>query len=120
MLGASEWARVRTLAADGLSQRAIACRLGINRRTVAGMLASEAPPRYRRAPIGSQVDPFVPLLRRLPEGRIQENGVEKDLFWNIDVFEEARVRPLLLKKPVDVFRGFSREAPVRGTSKQLE
>ena len=67
MLGALEWARVRTLAADGLSQRAIACRLGINRRTVARMLASEAPPRYRRAPIGSQVDPFVPLLRRLPE-----------------------------------------------------
>ena len=29
MLGALEWARVRTLAADGLSQREIARRLGI-------------------------------------------------------------------------------------------
>jgi DNA-binding CsgD family transcriptional regulator len=29
-----EWARVRALAADGVSQREIATRLGINRRTV--------------------------------------------------------------------------------------
>lgn len=67
MLGALEWARVRTLAADGLSQREIARRLQINRRTVARMLASEGPPRYRRAPVGSQLDPFEPVLRRLLE-----------------------------------------------------
>jgi hypothetical protein len=64
--------------------------------------------------------PQVVVHDPLPEGRIQENGVEKDLFWIIAVFEEARVRPLLLKKPVDVFHGFSRKAPVRGASKQLE
>jgi transposase len=62
---ALEWAQVRTLAADGLSQREIARRLGINRRTVARMLASEEPPRYRRAPPRSQLDPLVPVLRRL-------------------------------------------------------
>jgi hypothetical protein len=28
---------------------------------------SEEPPRYRRAPAGSQLDPFVPRLRRLLE-----------------------------------------------------
>ena len=67
MLGALEWARVRTLAADGLSQREIARRLGINRRTVARMLASEEPPRYQRTPAGSQLDLFLPLLRRLLE-----------------------------------------------------
>ena len=55
MLGALEWARVRTLAADGLSQRQIAERLGINRRTVARLLASEEPPRYRRASVGSRI-----------------------------------------------------------------
>ena len=49
MRSALEWARVRALAADGLSQREIAVRLGINRRTVARMLASGEPPRYRRA-----------------------------------------------------------------------
>ena len=67
MLGALEWARVRTLAADGFSQREIARRLGINRRTVARMLASEEPPRYRRVPRGSQLERFEPVLRRLVE-----------------------------------------------------
>jgi transposase len=55
------------MAADGLSQREIARRLGINRRTVTRLLASEVPPRYRRAPVGSQVDRFEPVLRRLLE-----------------------------------------------------
>ena len=67
MRSALEWARVRALAADGLSQREIARRLGINRRTIVRMLASEEPPRYRRAPAGSRLDPFEPLLRSLLE-----------------------------------------------------
>jgi transposase len=67
VLGALEWARVRTLAADGLSQREIARRLGINRRTVARLLASEGPPRYRRARSRSQLDPFLPVVGRLLE-----------------------------------------------------
>jgi transposase len=62
-----EWAQVRALAADGISQREIACRLGINRRTVARLLASDDLPRYRRAPVGSQLDRFEPVLRRLLE-----------------------------------------------------
>lgn len=62
-----EWAQVRTLAADGLSQREIARPLQINRRTVARMLASEEPPRYRRASAGSQIDRFEPVLRKLVE-----------------------------------------------------
>ena len=65
MRSALEWAQVRALAADGISQREIACRLGINRRTVARLLATDEPPRYRRAPTGSQLDPFDPVLRRL-------------------------------------------------------
>jgi transposase len=60
-----EWAQVRALAADGVSGREIALRLGINRRTVARLLASGEPPRYRRAPVGSQLDPLEPVLRRL-------------------------------------------------------
>jgi transposase len=62
-----EWAQVRALAADGISRREIARRLGINRRTVARLLASDEPPRYRRAPVGSQLDPLEPVLRRLLE-----------------------------------------------------
>lgn len=65
MRSALEWAQVRALAADGLSQREIAARLGINRRTVARLAAAEDPPCYRRASQGSQLDPLVPVLRRL-------------------------------------------------------
>lgn len=67
MRSALEWAQVRALAVDGVSQREIACRLGMNRRTVARLLGSEEPPRYRRAPVGSQLDRFEPVLRRLLE-----------------------------------------------------
>ncbi|MFZ1879875.1 MAG: IS21 family transposase [Gaiellaceae bacterium] len=67
MRSALEWAQVRTLAADGVSRREIARRLGINRRTVARLLARDEPPRYRRAPTGSQLDPLEPVLRRLLE-----------------------------------------------------
>jgi transposase len=62
-----EWAQARTMAADGVSQREIASRLGINRRTVRRMLASEEPPRYRRTPQGSKLDPFEPVMRRVLE-----------------------------------------------------
>ena len=65
MRSALEWAQVRALAAEGISQREIAERLGINRRTVARLAAAEEPPRYRRAPTGSQLDPLEPVLRRL-------------------------------------------------------
>ena len=64
---ALEWAQVRTLAADGVSQREIAARLGINRRTVARMLVADEPPRYSRAPTGSMLDPLEGVLCRLLE-----------------------------------------------------
>jgi transposase len=64
---ALEWARVRALAADGVSQREIAARLGINRRTVRRLVEAGEPPRYRRAPAGSMLDPLEPVLRRLLE-----------------------------------------------------
>jgi transposase len=62
-----EWAQVRVLRADGVSQREIARMLGINRRTVARLAASEQPPSYRRTAAGSKLDPFEPVLRRLLE-----------------------------------------------------
>jgi transposase len=51
------------MAADGVSQREIARRLGINRRTVKRMLESDAPPRYERAPQGLMLDPLEPVIR---------------------------------------------------------
>jgi transposase len=62
-----EWAQVRALAADGISQREIAERLGINRRTVVRLARSDEPPRYRRTPTGSQLDPLEPVLLWLLE-----------------------------------------------------
>ena len=67
MRSALEWAQVRALAADGVSEREIARRLGMNRRTVARLARSEQPPRYGRAPLGSQLDPLELVLRRLLE-----------------------------------------------------
>jgi len=67
VVSALEWAEVRALAKDGVSQREIARRLGINRRTVARAMASEEPPRYVRAPAGSQLDPLIPVIREVLE-----------------------------------------------------
>jgi transposase len=64
---ALEWAQVRALVADEVSEREIARRLGINRRTVARLARSEEPPRYRRPASGSQLDRLEPVLRRLLE-----------------------------------------------------
>jgi transposase len=62
---ALEWAQVRALVADGVAEREVARRLGMNRRAVARLARSVEPPRYRRAPAGSKLDPFEPVLRRL-------------------------------------------------------
>jgi transposase len=64
---ALEWAQVKAMAADGMSQRQIAVRLGINRRTVRRLLEAEGPPSYRRAQSGSKLDRFEPILRRVLE-----------------------------------------------------
>ena len=65
MRSALEWAEVKALAADGISQREIARRLGINRRTVKRMVVAIEPPSYSRAPTGSMLDPLEPVLRQL-------------------------------------------------------
>ena len=67
MRSALEWAQVRSMAAEGVPQREIARRLGLNRRTVARLAGSDEPPSYRRAPAGSKLDPLEPVLRRLVE-----------------------------------------------------
>jgi transposase len=62
---AMDWAQVRALAADGVSQTQIAARLGINRRTVKRLLEAQEPPRYQRAPVGSMLDPLEPVIAKL-------------------------------------------------------
>lgn len=67
MRSALEWAQVRAMAADGVSQREIAARLGINRRTVKRLMDADEPPRYGRARAGSMLDPLEPVIGRLLE-----------------------------------------------------
>jgi len=64
---AMEWAQVRTMAADGVSQREIAARLGMNRRTVGRLARAECPPRYERGSVGSMLDPLEAVIARLIE-----------------------------------------------------
>jgi transposase len=61
---AMEWAEARAMAAEDVSQREIARRLGINRRTVKRLIESEEPPRYRRAKTGSMLDRHEPKIRK--------------------------------------------------------
>jgi transposase len=64
---AVEWAQVRAMAADGVTQREIARRLGINRRTVKRLAAASEPPRYERAAAGSMLDPLLAVIQALVE-----------------------------------------------------
>lgn len=63
----SEWAQVRALVADGVSQREIAARLGMNRRTVKRLAEAAQSPRYGREPAGSMLDPLEPVIRQVLE-----------------------------------------------------
>jgi transposase len=55
------------MAADGVSQRQIAAKLGLNRRTVKRLLEADGPPRYCRGPVESKLDRFEPVLQRVLE-----------------------------------------------------
>ena len=57
-----EWVQVRELAVAGVPHREIARRLQMNRRTVARLAAASEPPRYRREPAGSALDPLEPVM----------------------------------------------------------
>lgn len=61
-MNASDWWDVRRLARAGVSQREIALRLGINRRTVAWLAAADEPPSEDPAHRGSQLDPLMPAI----------------------------------------------------------
>ena len=72
MYGVQDWAEVHRLHhREGVSQAAIASRLGMSRNTVARLLSLKEPPRYERRSSGSKLDPFkdaiVAMLREDPK-----------------------------------------------------
>jgi transposase len=66
VVSVEQWAEVRRLHfVSGLSIREIHRRTGLHRDTIRNALVSETPPRYRRAPSGSKLDPFQDEIHRL-------------------------------------------------------
>ena len=123
MRSALEWAQVKTMAADGLSQREISGRLGINRRTVERMLCADEPPRYRRTPQGSKVDAFEPVIRQLLEEwpqikapRVTEILREHGYEGSVDVVKR-RLRELR-PAPQRPAQRSSRRCPIRARSRR--
>ena len=58
MIGVEQWAEIRRLyLVEKRSKREIHRLTGLHRDTISRALASEAPPRYERAPTSSKLDP---------------------------------------------------------------
>lgn len=61
-----DWAEIRRLhRSEQMSIKAIVRKTGLARNTVRAALASDAPPRYERGPVGSVVDGYEPRIRVL-------------------------------------------------------
>jgi hypothetical protein len=118
-----EWAQVRALAADGVSQREIAARLGINRRTVRRLVEAADPPRYRRQSTRSMLDPLEPVVRRLLEEwpeinapRVTEILRDSGYEGSVDLVKKrlARMRPSKVRPAQKMSRLHCRWALFRG------
>lgn len=101
-----DWAEVhRLFHREGLAKATIARRLGIGRNTVDRLLARHEPPRYHRAPAGSQLDPFTQRIAELlaadPTVRatvVRERIRAEGYRGGITILKDhlARVRPAFL------------------------
>jgi transposase len=66
VVGVEQWAEVRRLRfVRGLSIREIHRCTGLHRDTIRRAISSDVPPRYRRTPSGSKLDPFKDEIHRL-------------------------------------------------------
>ena len=113
MIGVEQWAEVRRLYfVEKRSKRAIHRLTGLHRDTITRALASEAPPRYERAPAGSKLDPFKEWICEqlraeptMPSQRLRELARELGYAGGKSIFDEyvREVRPRFL-----VWRTFQR------------
>ena len=78
MLSVEDWAEIRRLRrAEQMPIAHIGRVLGISRNTVKAALASDGPPKYRRAPAGSVVDGFGPRIPGAASG-VSADAVDGD------------------------------------------
>jgi hypothetical protein len=106
LVGVEQWAVVRRMhRVDGVSAREISRRTGLARETVARMLAASEPPRYRRGPAGSKLDPFRDWIceqlaaePRIQSQRLREMATEIGYEGGKSIFDDfvREVRPRFL------------------------
>jgi len=106
LVGVEQWAVVRRMhRVDGVSSREISRRTGLARETVARMLAASEPPRYRRGPAGSKLDPFRDWIceqlqaePRIQSQRLRELATEIGYEGGKSIFDDfvREVRPRFL------------------------
>lgn len=98
MLNVEDWAEIRRLCrSEQLPISEIARMLGISRNTVKAALASEGPPKYRRAPAGSVADEAEPRVRELLAAypRMPATVIAERIGWSYSIRTlSERVREL--------------------------
>ena len=109
MVGVEQWAEIRRLYfVKRLSIKEIARRTGRDRNTVRKALRSVEPPRYRRPPRPSKLDPFREEVHRLlcaeprlPGKRVRELLAEQGYAGSKTIVDDylREVRPLVLPRP---------------------
>ena len=103
MVGVERWAEIRRMVlVERRSEREVARLTGLARDTIARAVRAEAPPRYRRAPTGSKLDPFkdwiCEQLRKDPtiqSLRLREMASELGYLGGKSIFDDyvREVRP---------------------------
>jgi transposase len=106
VIGVERWAEIRRMhRVDGHSIREISRRTGLHRDTVRRALASDDPPRYRRGPAPSKLDPFRPWIEEqlradpgIPSKRLRELAEQLGYYGGKTIFDDwvREVRPRYL------------------------
>jgi transposase len=106
VIGVERWAEIRRMhRVEGRSIREISRRTGLHRETIRRALASDAPPRYERAPVPSKLDPFKPWIEEqlraepgIPSQRLRELAEQLGYRGGKTIFDDwvREVRPRYL------------------------
>jgi transposase len=108
VIGVEQWAEIRRMHwVERLSIRAIHRRTGLHRDTIRRALASDVPPRYRRGPSPSKLDPLKPWIEEqlradpsIPSKRLRELAEELGYGGGKTIFDDwvREVRPRYLRR----------------------